>query len=107
MIPKENLRFVYRILIVAAILHIAGLSRGWSQPLKIGVPLQPFRVQLDFKHYYTYEELYESMILLEKEFPHLAKVYSIGTSYEGRDIWLIETPNACYATHCYKVYLTT
>lgn len=93
MIPKTYLRMVFRIIIFICIMHITGTPRVWAQPSKIGVPLRPFRVQLDFKHYYTYEELTESMMQLEREFPHLAKVYSIGQSFEGRDIWLIEVAN--------------
>jgi len=43
--------------------------------------------------YYKYDELVEQMNQWHKDYPQLTKLYSIGKSYEGRDMWLIELTN--------------
>ncbi|MFP4457594.1 MAG: M14 family metallopeptidase [Clostridia bacterium] len=43
--------------------------------------------------YYKYDELVEQMNQWHKDYPELTKLYSIGQSYEGRDMWLIELTN--------------
>ena len=44
--------------------------------------------------YLRYEELTQTLHSLADENPNLCKVESIGKSYEGRDIWLMELTNA-------------
>lgn len=48
--------------------------------------------------YYKYEEIYALLQSWHAEFPALTKVYSIGKTYEGREMWLMEITNA--ATGC-------
>ncbi len=43
--------------------------------------------------YYKYDELVEQMNQWNKDYPELTKLYSIGKSYEERDMWLIELTN--------------
>ncbi len=43
-----------------------------------------------FDRYYRYDELTSLLKSFAEEFPHLIDLISIGKSYEGRDIWLLE-----------------
>jgi len=51
----------------------------------VGTPHKP-KVELSFNRYYTYEGLVEAMKKIAAAHPGLAKIESIGKSYEGRDI---------------------
>lgn len=43
--------------------------------------------------YHTYAEIVELLNQWNAAFPELTEVYSIGKTYEGRDLWLIEITN--------------
>lgn len=43
-----------------------------------------------FDRYYRYDELTQLLKAFADEYPHLVNLLSIGKSYEGRDIWLLE-----------------
>lgn len=49
--------------------------------------------QIDFSHYYTYDELCNFVNEVAKEYPNLVTVSTIGKSYEGRDILLATLTN--------------
>jgi len=49
-----------------------------TEPLQEGV--------LDFKHYHTYDEIIYFLKKWEEQYPDLIDLYSVGKSYEGRDI---------------------
>ncbi len=49
---------------------------------------------LSFDKYYTYAELTAAMQQLAAAYPKLAKVYSVGQSPEGRELWLMELTNS-------------
>ncbi len=49
--------------------------------------------QIDFGKYYTHEELRGAMETLEKDYPSLCRLYSIGESLQGRDLWTMENTN--------------
>jgi murein tripeptide amidase MpaA len=49
--------------------------------------------EIDFSHYYTYDELTTFVHTIAEEHPTLAQVESIGKSHEGRDIWLVTLTN--------------
>jgi hypothetical protein len=51
----------------------------------VGTPHKP-KVELSFNKYYTYEGLVDAMKKIAAAHPGLAKIESIGKSYEGRDI---------------------
>lgn len=55
-------------------------------------------MKLDWTHYYLYQEIKDVLDGLAAEHPSLAKVFSIGKSGEGREIWGIEITNQ--ATGC-------
>ncbi|MDP3487375.1 MAG: M14 family zinc carboxypeptidase, partial [Bacillota bacterium] len=48
--------------------------------------------------YYKYEEIYNLLKSYNEEFPILTKLYSIGQTYEGREMWMLEITNS--ATGC-------
>jgi len=41
-------------------------------------------------HYYTYQEMTDKLHVLENEYPDIMKLESIGTTYQGRDIWMVK-----------------
>jgi hypothetical protein len=47
----------------------------------------------DFGKYSTYTELVDTMKELHKEYPEYTKLYSIGKTLQGRDLWTIEVTN--------------
>ncbi|MGB4704380.1 MAG: M14 family metallopeptidase [Candidatus Saccharicenans sp.] len=44
-------------------------------------------VRLSFDHFYDHAELTDALKQLQKAYPDLMKLQSIGKSYQGRDIW--------------------
>ncbi|MEM7735850.1 MAG: M14 family metallopeptidase, partial [Deinococcota bacterium] len=46
-----------------------------------------------YDRYYRYDELTEVLNAFAREHPELVKLESIGTSYEGREVWLITLSN--------------
>lgn len=51
------------------------------------------RGEMDFSHYHKYEEVIYFLRKWEKDYPDLVDLYSVGKSYEGRDIWQITITN--------------
>ncbi|MDB4894778.1 MAG: putative carboxypeptidase, partial [Firmicutes bacterium] len=49
--------------------------------------------QIDFSKYHRYDELVQHMRDLVGAHPGLARMYSIGKSFEGRDLWAVEITN--------------
>jgi murein tripeptide amidase MpaA len=47
----------------------------------------------DFARYYKYDEYVTDLRRLIQAYPNLIEMYSIGKSYEGRDIWAVELTN--------------
>ncbi len=50
-------------------------------------------IQLDFSKYYTYQELTDALHDLNQAYPEISKLYSIGQSHEGRELWMMELTN--------------
>jgi hypothetical protein len=48
---------------------------------------------MDFAHYHTYGEVIEFLKQWVKDYPNLVDLYSVGQSYEGREIWQITITN--------------
>jgi murein tripeptide amidase MpaA len=46
-----------------------------------------------FDHYYRYDELVRILRRLAREFPNLVRLESLGTSHEGRHVWLATVTN--------------
>jgi murein tripeptide amidase MpaA len=55
-----------------------------------------------YDHFYGYDELTSTLHAWAEEAPKLCRVESIGTSYEGRDIWLVTVTNAETGDHADK-----
>ncbi len=55
-----------------------------------------------FDHFYSYDELSETLRTWVEEVPRFCSVESIGTSYEGRDIWLVTVTNTETGDHLDK-----
>lgn len=49
---------------------------------------------VSFDHYYRYDELTNIVHQFAQEFPILARVESIGKSFEGREVWLLTLTNS-------------
>src|SRR3954451_4849844 len=49
--------------------------------------------QIDFSHYYTYDEIRSFLDEVAREYPNLVSVASIGKSYEGRELLLATLTN--------------
>jgi hypothetical protein len=49
--------------------------------------------QMDFAHYHVYDEVVEFLRKWAKDYPDLVSLYSVGKSFEGRDIWQITITN--------------
>ncbi|MGB8951917.1 MAG: M14 family metallopeptidase [Candidatus Aminicenantales bacterium] len=49
--------------------------------------------EMDFSHYHKYGEVVDFLKKWEKEYTHLVELYSVGKSFEGRDIWQITITN--------------
>jgi len=60
--------------------------------LRVGYP-QPEKVQLAYDRYHSYNEMVEILQKLEKTYPQLIKVRSIGKSFEGRNLMIAEVTN--------------
>lgn len=58
----------------------------------IGAPNNP-KVEVAWNRYYDSKQLYEIMKRIEDAYPQLVKVYSIGKSYDGKDIWAMTISN--------------
>lgn len=50
--------------------------------------------RVDYACYYLYDELVETLHAFAEEYPQLARLSSIGKSYEGRDLWLMTITNS-------------
>jgi Zinc carboxypeptidase len=57
----------------------------WVQPKTPGV--------MDFLHYHTYDEVVAFLRQWAADYPNLVELYSVGKSFEGRDIWQITITN--------------
>ncbi|HSL93095.1 MAG TPA: M14 family metallopeptidase [Bacillota bacterium] len=52
-----------------------------------------------FDHYYKYEELSGCLKQYAEDYPQLAALESIGTSHEGRQVWVITITNPATGSH--------
>ena len=50
-------------------------------------------MRLQYNRYYRYHAMVEALEDFSRAYPNLAKLYSIGKTYEDRDIWCMELTN--------------
>ncbi len=51
-------------------------------------------LMLEYNRYLTYDEIVDALRRFHAKFPQLTRLYSIGKSYEGRDLWILELTNS-------------
>lgn len=84
-----------KIILFTVLLSLCRLSDAQEVPdffKSAGSPVNP-KVKVMWNRYNTYEGLTKIMNEIAKAYPQLAKVESIGKSYEGRDLWMISVTN--------------
>jgi hypothetical protein len=74
---------------------VGGKRQGPSYfPLVNYIQTQPkVEGEMDFDHYHKYDEVIWFLKKWEQEYPDLVELYSVGKSFEGRDIWQITITN--------------
>jgi hypothetical protein len=74
---------------------VGGVRHGASFFPRVEYPFtKPLQAgQLDFAHYHTYEEVTDILRQWAAERPDIVELYSVGRSFEGRDIWQITITN--------------
>jgi len=82
--PKPNPAYV-----VGGVRHGASffprVDYAFTKPQAVGA--------MDFRHYHTYGEVTAFLQQWAKDYPNLVDLYSVGKSFEGRDIWQITITN--------------
>ncbi len=56
-------------------------------------PNVPSRAPLEFNRFYNYDEVVDALWLLQRAYPDLLTLKSIGKSVQGRDMWLMTINN--------------
>ena len=74
---------------------VGGLRHGVSAFPKVDYPqLKPLVAgEVDFKHYHGLEETNALLKSWASRYPDLVDLYSVGKSFEGRDIWQVTVTN--------------
>ena len=86
-----NLKYIQSTILLAILSFLLNIAPAGAQEKffrAIGTPHQP-EVQVSWNRYYTYEGMVDIMEKIAKAYPELAKMESIGKSYEGRDIYVL------------------
>ncbi|MDZ7372398.1 MAG: M14 family metallopeptidase [candidate division KSB1 bacterium] len=79
---------------ICRILLLAGVILGGVvRPTWPGDPDRPHRVPLSFDRFYDYPELVEAFRTLERNYPKLLRLRTIGKSVQGRDLLLATIVN--------------
>jgi hypothetical protein len=74
---------------------VGGIRHGISYFPRVDTPFAKPKVagEMDFAHYHTYDEVNAFLRKWASEFANLVDLYSVGKSFEGRDIWQITITN--------------
>jgi hypothetical protein len=75
--------------------RVAGTRDGVSVFPKVDYPqLRPLTAgEIDFKHYHSLEETGALLRMWAAKYPDLVDLYSVGQSFEGREIWQVTISN--------------
>ncbi len=75
--------------------RVSGMRDGVSAFPRVYYPQVKPRTagQIDFAHYHTYDETVALLRRWAAKHPDLVELYSVGQSFEGRDIWQITIAN--------------
>jgi hypothetical protein len=82
---KRYTPFICFALAIFSILEISAQEKFFRA---IGTPHEP-KVEVSWNRYYTYDGVVDIMQKIAKVHPNLARLQSIGKSYQNRDIWLL------------------
>ncbi len=81
------------LILVGLILPATSFAQSADEVFRAaGSPHDP-KVNISFNRYYTAEGIAEITDKIAKAYPDLVKRVSIGKSYEGRDIWMLQVTN--------------
>ena len=74
---------------------VGGVRHGASffPPADYPMTKPKIQGQIDFQHYHKYDEVVFFLNKWAKDYPNLVDLYSVGKSFEGRDIWQITITN--------------
>jgi len=74
---------------------VVGVRHGVSHFPRSDYPFTKPKVpgEVDFLHYHTYDEVVAILRKWAKDYPNLVDLYSVGRSFEGRDIWQMTITN--------------
>lgn len=86
---KMKHQIIYGLLIISIFSHSSKAQVKDNFFKASGTPVDP-KVEISWNRYNTYEGITSICERLEKAYPELVKLISIGKSYEGKDIWLLE-----------------
>ncbi len=84
----KNIRTTAILGILSFLMNVSGMQGQEKFFRAIGTPHKP-EVQVSWNRYYTYEGIVDIMQKIAKAHPDLARMESIGKSYEGKDIYLL------------------
>ena len=75
--------------------RVGGVRDGGSFFPKTNYPqMQPVKEgEIDFRHYHTYDEANSFLEKWADEYSDILELYSVGKSFEGRDIWQVSVTN--------------
>ncbi len=81
--------------------RIGGARDGASAFVRVDYPeLKPKSAgEIDFAHYHTYDETVSLLKAWASKHPDLVDLYTVGQSFEGRDIWQITIANKKGSKH--------
>jgi len=74
---------------------VGGIRHGISYFPRIGYDFTKPKAAgvMDFSHYHAYDEVTAFLRQWAADYPNLVELYSVGKSFEGRDIWQITITN--------------
>jgi hypothetical protein len=81
--------------------RVGGTRDGVSAFLRVDYPQLKPKVagQIDFGHYHTYDETVALLHGWAAKYPALVELYSVGKSFDGRDIWQVTIANRTNLKH--------
>jgi hypothetical protein len=74
---------------------VGGIRHGISYFSRVDTPFTRPKIagEMDFAHYHTYDEVNAFLRKWASEYANMVDLYSVGKSFEGRDIWQITITN--------------
>lgn len=78
-------------LVLVMLIPVAGAATKAKDAAIPGTPQNvPESLQIDWNYRYTFAELEEQLAAMAEAYPKLTDLYSIGTSWQERDLWCLE-----------------